>query len=80
MCRGEILKLHMKTDDDWTGKLRRLAEQKGINIGIDGPFSAPAQCFYEYNRTLIIGAIVGVTPFSAIISDLEQNIALEEDG
>lgn len=76
-CAGDVLQLHIKKDGDWTRKLAELPHE--INIGIDGPFGAAAQRFYEYDRSLIIGAGVGVTPFSAIISDLEQSI-FEEDG
>jgi len=76
-CADDILQLHIKADGDWTRALRELPSD--IEVGIDGPFGAPAQRFYEYDRSLIIGAGVGVTPFSAIISDLEQNI-FEEDG
>jgi respiratory burst oxidase len=76
-CEGDLLQLHIKTDGNWTSKLRELPFD--IQVGIDGPFGAPAQRFYEYNRSLIIGAGVGITPFSAIISDLEQHI-YEKDG
>jgi respiratory burst oxidase len=76
-CADDVLQLHIKADGDWTKKIRELESE--IKIGIDGPFGAPAQRFYEYDRSLIIGAGVGITPFSAIISDLEQSI-FEEDG
>jgi predicted ferric reductase len=78
-CREDMLQVHIKTDGNWTGKIRNLPTDKEIRVGIDGPFGAPAQRFYEYDRALIIGAGVGVTPFSAILTDLEQQITGSED-
>lgn len=78
-CSEDMLQLHIKSDGDWTSKLRDLPTGKDIQVGIDGPFGAPAQRFYEYDRALIIGAGVGVTPFSAILTDLEQQIKGEID-
>lgn len=75
-CRDDILQLHIKTEGEqsWTGKLRNLSTTEDIHIGIDGPFGAPAQRFYEYDRAIIIGSGVGVTPFSAILTDIETKI------
>lgn len=78
-CRDDVLQLHIKTDGDWTNKLRDLSSESEIQVGIDGPFGAPAQRFYEYDRALIIGAGVGVTPFSAILTDLETNLSERKD-
>jgi respiratory burst oxidase len=77
-CSGDVLQLHIKTDGNWTRQLRSLPSI--IEVGIDGPFGAPAQRFYEYDRSLIIGASTGVTPFAAILSDLELKIFEDQDG
>lgn len=78
-CRGEILQVHIKHDGNWTNKLRELPEGKDIRVGIDGPFGAPAQQFYAYDHAVIIGAGIGVTPFSAILTDLEQRLQNKTD-
>lgn len=77
-CRDDVLQVHIKSQGEasWTGKLRTLATTETIHVGIDGPFGAPAQRFYEYDRALIIGSGVGVTPFSAILTDIETKIQL----
>jgi len=73
-CIGNELQLHIKTDGNWTGKLRKLGnsqEATKIKIGIDGPYGAPAQRFYDFDQTIIVGAGIGVTPFSGILTDLQ---------
>ncbi|KAL6246739.1 hypothetical protein RBB50_006046 [Rhinocladiella similis] len=68
-CIGREMQLHIKTDGDWTKKLRRV---KGISfVGIDGPFGAPAQRFYDFDQSLVVGTGIGVTPFSGILNDLQ---------
>lgn len=64
--------MHIKADGNWTNKLHELAssaqagnksqEDDGftkIKVGIDGPFGAPAQRFYSFDKSLIIGAGIG---------------------
>lgn len=67
-CTGREMQLHIKTDGNWTSKLRDL---KLEYVGIDGPFGAPAQRFYDFDQTIIVGAGIGVTPFSGILTDLQ---------
>lgn len=74
-CRGSEIMVHIKTDGNWTGKLRDLAGPSGesdIHVGINGPFGAPAQQFYDFTHSVIIGSGIGVTPFSGILSDLQH--------
>lgn len=68
-CRGNEVQAHSKTDGGWTGKLRNLTDLK--YVGIDGPFGAPAQRFYDFDQTIIVGAGIGVTSFSGILNDLQ---------
>lgn len=68
-CVGRSFKLHVKTDGNWTSKLRELPSN--ISIGVDGPYGAPAQRFYQFDQTIIIGSGIGVTPFSGILRDLQ---------
>ena len=73
-CIDNTMQLHIKTDGDWTGALRDLCGEKGkadIFIGIDGPFGAPAQRFYNFDHSIIMGSGIGVTPFSGILTDLQ---------
>lgn len=67
-CIGRDMQLHIKTDGDWTSKLRDLDLKY---VSIDGPFGAPAQRFYDFDQTIIVGAGIGVTPFSGILNDLQ---------
>lgn len=91
-CIHNRLQLHIKADGKWTKQLHALAvsckETAGtagddtrvrICIGIDGPFGAPAQKFYTYDKAIIIGAGIGVTPFSAILTDIEENFRARGD-
>jgi dual oxidase len=68
-CIDKSFKLHIKTDGDWTSKLRDLTDLK--YIGIDGPYGAPAQRFYDFDQAIIVGSGIGVTPFSGILNDLQ---------
>ncbi|KAL6414151.1 uncharacterized protein AUP68_00668 [Ilyonectria robusta] len=82
-CRGNRMMVHIKTDGDWTGRLRKLGGESGecqIDVGINGPFGAPAQRFYDFNHTVIIGGGIGVTPFSGILADLQYNDDLDRGG
>ena len=77
-CRGKKMILHIKTDGDWTAQLRELGTE--IEVGINGPFGAPAQRFYDFKYSVIIGAGIGVTPFSAILADLQHKNDMEYGG
>jgi predicted ferric reductase len=72
-CKGDVLQVHIKFEGDWTAALKDLPEDRDIRVGIDGPFGAPAQRFYEYSHSIIIGGGIGITPFSAILADLEDH-------
>jgi dual oxidase len=73
-CLENKIQVHIKTDGNWTQKLRRLGVDRNPQlqyVGIDGPFGAPAQSFYQFDHTLIMGSGIGVTPFSGILTDLQ---------
>ena len=73
-CVDNRMQLHIKTGGDWTGRIRDLCGASGtadIKIGIDGPFGAPAQRFYNFDHSIIMGSGIGVTPFSGILTDLQ---------
>lgn len=80
-CRGNKMMVHIKTDGDWTSKLRQLGGPSGVSaiqVGINGPFGAPAQRFYDFRHSIVIGAGIGITPFSAILADLQHNHDLDQ--
>ncbi|KAL4892305.1 FAD-binding domain-containing protein [Aspergillus ambiguus] len=74
VCIGNEMQVHIKTDGDWTGRLRDLADgttPTQIQIGVNGPFGAPAQRFADFSHSIVVGAGIGVTPFSGILTDLQ---------
>ncbi|KAK2019129.1 FAD-binding domain-containing protein [Colletotrichum eremochloae] len=83
ICRGREFQLHIKTDGNWTKRLRGLGGDSGtaeIDVGINGPFGAPAQRFYDFSHTIIVGSGIGVTPFSGILADLQARDDEEHGG
>lgn len=76
-CTGRDVWLHIKTDGDWTRRVRALAVDAcagtpvPIEVGISGPFGAPAQRFHDYSHTVVVGAGIGVTPFTSVLADLQ---------
>ncbi|GJC89150.1 dual oxidase 1 [Colletotrichum liriopes] len=83
ICKGREFQLHIKTDGNWTKRLRGLGGDAGtaeIDVGINGPFGAPAQRFYDFSHTIIVGSGIGVTPFSGILADLQARDDEEHGG
>ncbi|KAJ5011127.1 Superoxide-generating NADPH oxidase heavy chain subunit A [Colletotrichum sp. SAR 10_99] len=83
ICKGREFQLHIKTDGNWTKRLRELGGGAGearIEVGINGPFGAPAQRFYDFRHTIIVGSGIGVTPFSGILADLQARDDDEHGG
>lgn len=75
-CVGNTMQVHIKADGDWTKALHDLAQpghRTAIKIGLDGPFSAPAQRFYDFEYSMVFGAGIGITPFSGILTDLQEH-------
>lgn len=55
--------MHIKADGNWTESLHNLASSAKasqdddfsmIRVGIDGPFGAPAQRFYSFNKSIVV--------------------------
>lgn len=73
-CIGNEMPVHIKQDGDWTGALRNLAKEcqaSTIYVGIDGSFGAPAQRFYDFDYSIVLGSGIGIAPFSGILTDLQ---------
>jgi dual oxidase len=58
VCLERQVQLHIKTDGNWTRRLRDLVpkgqSEAAINIGLNGPFGAPAERFYDFSHTLLV--------------------------
>jgi dual oxidase len=57
-CVNNRMQVHIKADGDWTNELHALAKKgdnKTIKVGIDGPFGAPAQRFYDFEYSMVFG-------------------------
>ncbi|KAJ3498196.1 hypothetical protein NLG97_g1314 [Lecanicillium saksenae] len=79
--RGSQISLHVKAGGNWTRRLCELAGKTSkIQVGINGPFGAPAQHFYDFDQSMIIGAGIGVTPFAGILADLQHKDDLDHGG
>jgi len=76
-CVNNRMQVHIKADGDWTNELRDMAKKAGknqtIKVGLDGPFGAPAQRFYDFDYSMVFGAGIGVTPFSGVLTDLQHH-------
>jgi len=73
-CVGNDIKFHIKLGGNWTKALKELAngeKSTRIEVGVDGPYGAPAQRFYDYSHSILVGSGIGVTPFSGILRDLQ---------
>eukprot|EP00163_Fabomonas_tropica_P023000 TRINITY_DN40269_c0_g1_i1.p1 TRINITY_DN40269_c0_g1~~TRINITY_DN40269_c0_g1_i1.p1 ORF type:complete len:619 (+),score=91.56 TRINITY_DN40269_c0_g1_i1:278-2134(+) len=81
--------VHIKCCGDWTKAFARLLnpnEEKEVIIGaagtpkgkplvcIDGPYGTGAQEFTKYDVLMLVGAGIGVTPFSSILKAVGYNI------
>ena len=82
-CVGNDMKVNIKVGGNWTKSLKELADGARvarIQVGINGPFGAPAQRFYDYSHTILVGSGIGVTPFSGILRDLQTRDDAEHGG
>ncbi len=68
-CDGNNLTLHVRiTSGKWTSDVRKIPF---TYANVDGPFGAPAQRFYDFDRTIVIGTGIGITPYAGILADKE---------
>lgn len=75
-CHGNRLCLHIKAQEkgSWTRKLLMKAQTcTSLGVCLDGPFGAPAQQFYNYDHSIVIGSGIGITPFSAILNHMQTS-------
>lgn len=80
------ISFHIRAVGDWTTKvynklnfelsaLQRFEDQSiphdFLPVHVDGPYGAPSEDFYHYDRIIMIGAGIGVTPFISILKDIK---------
>ena len=73
-CVGNDVKFHIKMGGNWTKSLMELAHGERsvrIEVGVDAPYGAPAERFYDFSHSILVGSGIGVTPFSGILRDLQ---------
>ena len=72
--------LHIRTSPGtWTGALRTLAlDGTPVSVAIDGPYGSSSREFYKYDQTIVFGAGIGITPFSAILFDLSDKLSEQQ--
>lgn len=62
VCLERQVQLHIKTDGNWTKQLRGLVaeghSESAIQIGLNGPFGAPAERFYDFSHTILVSRAV----------------------
>ncbi len=75
--RPGVITLHVRSLGNWSGALRRLAEDREargdetpIAISVDGPYGSPSAGIFRSRYAILIGAGIGVTPFASILESL----------
>ena len=62
------LTVHIRCEGDWTQKLQKdIQESKIDSLSIDGPYGTCAEDIFKYSQVILIGAGIGVTPYSSIL-------------
>ncbi len=64
------LTVHIRCEGDWTSRLLKEIEQtnsKINSISIDGPYGTCAEDVFKYSKIVLIGAGIGITPYSSIL-------------
>jgi hypothetical protein len=76
VCLERQVQLHIKTDGNWTKRLRDLVpkgqSEGAINIGLNGPFGAPAERFYDFSHTLLVRILLISQSKADFRSELES--------
>ena len=69
---GEMAgRLYVRQVGDWTGELlKRTQAGKTVTVTLDGPFGSPCDRLSNYDRVVIVGTGIGVTPYAGWLLDL----------
>lgn len=72
------LTVHIRSAGDWTDKLQK--EMQRINlVAIDGPYGTCAEDVFKYSKIILIGAGIGVTPYSSVLKHIWHIIKNSND-
>ena len=74
-CIDNRMQVHIKADGDWTNGLHDLAkkgQKTKIKIGLDGPFGAPAQRFYDFEYSMVFGYVGDVWTLSTETDNMQS--------
>ena len=78
-CNADRITLHIRTDGNWTKQLRELVNDTWFVTCVDGPYGAPAQQIYHFDRAIVVGSGIGVTPMSSIASNYAIQMQKNKD-
>jgi predicted ferric reductase len=74
---AEDLVVHVRSLGNWSGALRRVAEERearrpaqGLVAYVDGPYGTPSAGIFASRFPVLIGAGIGVTPFASVLDSL----------
>lgn len=61
------IRVHIRTTSgSWT---RAIGIVEFDKVLVDGPFGSPAEKFYGFDRTIVIGTGIGITPYIGVLSN-----------
>ncbi|CCG82319.1 Putative uncharacterized protein [Taphrina deformans PYCC 5710] len=61
------IRVHIRTTSGrWTSKVRTTDFDLAM---VDGPFGSPAEKFFGFDRTVVIGTGIGITPYIGVLSN-----------
>jgi predicted ferric reductase/Ca2+-binding EF-hand superfamily protein len=74
------LGFHVRSLGNWTGALRRHAEEHpddpALTAFVDGPYGSPSAHIFGSRYAVLIGAGIGVTPFASVL----ESVVLDKYG
>ena len=73
----DVAELWIRELGDWTGQLMHAVQRqqaagnkRQLTVNLDGPFGSPADKLTEYERIVIVGTGIGVTPYAGWLQDV----------
>ena len=72
----EEMTMHVRAIGPWTHNIREVYDPVNLQgapypkLSIDGPFGEGHQDWYQFDVAILVGAGIGITPFSSILKDI----------
>ena len=72
----EEMTMHVRAIGPWTHNIREVYDPANLQgapypkLSIDGPFGEGHQDWYQFDVAILVGAGIGITPFSSILKDI----------